>query len=375
MNNLTKYALSDLYDIASGISSTKEQAGHGAPFLSFSTVFNNYFLPSELPDLMETSSKEQEIFSIKEGDVFFTRTSETVDELAMSSVAIKEYPSATFSGFLKRLRPKMDGLVYPKFMAFYFRSSYFRKLIDCNTIMTLRASFNEDIFSFLNVYLPNFSVQKEIGDFLYHLEVKTQLNSRINDNLEQQLKCIYEYEFIQNADKAWRTVLLTDIAQLYQPQTISSKDLIPNGSYYVYGANGIIGKYNLFNHKDCEIAVACRGVCGAVTMTLPNSWITGNAMVVSPKKLFPYKEFLYYTLLKKNIAYLASGSVQSQLTRENMSIYPVVLPPLDKLSKFEQLAKCFRNKMIQLSYENKKLIRMRDWLLPMLMNGQATIKA
>ena len=98
-------------------------------------------------------------------------------------------------------------------------------------------------------------------------------------------------------------------------------------------------------------------------------------MVVSPKKLFPYKEFLYYTLLKKNIAYLASGSVQSQLTRENMSIYPVVLPPLDKLSKFEQLAKCFRNKMIQLSYENKKLIRMRDWLLPMLMNGQATIEA
>ena len=183
MNKLTKYALSDLYDIASGISSTKEQAGHGAPFLSFGTVFNNYFLPSELPDLMETSSKEQEIFSIKEGDVFFTRTSETVDELAMSSVALKEYPCATFSGFLKRLRPKMEGLVYPKFMAFYFRSGYFRKLIDCNTIMTLRASFNEDIFSFLNVYLPNYSVQKKIGDFLYRLEVKTQLNSRINDNL------------------------------------------------------------------------------------------------------------------------------------------------------------------------------------------------
>ena len=115
--------------------------------------------------------------------MFFTRTSENVDELAMSSVALKEYPRATFSGFLKRLRPKMEDLVYPKFMAFYFRSSYFRKLIDCNTIMTLRASFNEDIFSFLNVYLPNYSVQKKIGDFLYHLEVKIQLNSRINDNL------------------------------------------------------------------------------------------------------------------------------------------------------------------------------------------------
>lgn len=227
----------------------------------------------------------------------------------------------------------------------------------------------------LEIDLPSINEQSRIANIFQSIDRKISINATINDNLEQQLKCIYEYEFIQNADKAWRTVVLTDIAQLYQPQTISSKDLIPNGSYYVYGANGIIGKYNLFNHKDCEIAVACRGVCGAVTMTLPNSWITGNAMVVSPKKLFPYKEFLYYTLLKKNIAYLASGSVQSQLTRENMSIYPVVLPPLDKLSKFEQLAKCFRNKMIQLSYENKKLIRMRDWLLPMLMNGQATIEA
>lgn len=183
MNNLTKYALSDLYDIASGISSTKEQAGHGAPFLSFSTVFNNFFLPNELSDLMETSKKEQEIFSIKEGDVFFTRTSETVDELAMSSVALKTYPRATYSGFLKRLRPKRQGVTYPKFMAFYFRSNYFRKLIDCNTIMTLRASFNEDIFSFLNVYLPDYNVQKKIGDFLFRLEEKRLQNIKINDNL------------------------------------------------------------------------------------------------------------------------------------------------------------------------------------------------
>lgn len=48
MSKITKYALSDLYEMSSGISSTKEQAGHGAPFVSFGTVFNNYFLPEEL---------------------------------------------------------------------------------------------------------------------------------------------------------------------------------------------------------------------------------------------------------------------------------------------------------------------------------------
>ena len=72
MSRITKYALSDLYEMSSGISSTKEQAGHGAPFVSFSTVFNNYFLPDELFDLMDTNEKEQEIYSIKSNKVINT---------------------------------------------------------------------------------------------------------------------------------------------------------------------------------------------------------------------------------------------------------------------------------------------------------------
>ena len=68
-------------------------------------------------------------------------------------------------------------------MAFYLRSSYFRKVIINNTIMTLRASFNEDIFSFLKVYLPPLEKQKVIGDFLFSIEEKINLNKQINDNL------------------------------------------------------------------------------------------------------------------------------------------------------------------------------------------------
>ena len=183
MNKLHKYAFSELYDMTSGISSTKEQAGHGAPFASFSTVFNNFFLPNELTDLMDTSECEQETYSIKKGDILITRTSETVDELAMSCVALKDYPKATSSGFVKRLRPKTTGIAYDKYMGFFLRSKYFRKVINNNTTMTLRASFNEDIFSFLDLYLPDYEEQVKIGDMLYNLEKKIQLNSKINDNL------------------------------------------------------------------------------------------------------------------------------------------------------------------------------------------------
>ncbi len=186
MNNLKKYAFADLYDMASGISSTKDQAGHGAPFVSFSTVFNNYFLPDELPDLMDTSEKEQEIYSIKEGDILITRTSETIDELAMSCVATKDYPKATYSGFTKRLRPKTEGIAYSKYLAFYLRGYLFRKAVTNNAFMTLRASFNEDIFSFLNLHLPDYEQQVKIGDLFYLIEQKIQLNKKINDNLSHQ---------------------------------------------------------------------------------------------------------------------------------------------------------------------------------------------
>lgn len=197
MSKLHKYAFADLYNMTSGISSTKEQAGHGAPFVSFSTVFNNYFLPDELPELMDTSEREQEAYSIKKGDILITRTSETVDELAMSCVALKDYPRATYSGFVKRLRPKTTGIAYDKYMAFFLRSKYFRKVINSNTIMTLRASFNEDIFSFLTLYLPDYEEQVKIGDMLYNMERKIIVNKKINDNLEQQAKLLYDFWFTQ----------------------------------------------------------------------------------------------------------------------------------------------------------------------------------
>ena len=88
MSRITKYALSDLYEMSSGISSTKEQAGHGAPFVSFSTVFNNYFLPDELFDLMDTNEKEQEIYSIKAGDVLITRTSELSKRFSQRRISL-----------------------------------------------------------------------------------------------------------------------------------------------------------------------------------------------------------------------------------------------------------------------------------------------
>ena len=110
MKKIKKYKFDELYKMESGISTKAEQSGKGYPFVSFKCVYDDYFLPDELKDLMDTSDAEKEKYSIKKGDILLTRTSETIDELGISSVALKDYKNATYSGFLKRLRPKKMNL-------------------------------------------------------------------------------------------------------------------------------------------------------------------------------------------------------------------------------------------------------------------------
>lgn len=174
--------LEDIYQFSSGLSKSSEYFGEGYPFLSFTTIFNNYFLPDELEDLVESTDKEQKTCSILKGDVFLTRTSETLDELGMSSVALKDYPKATFNGFTKRLRPKKEKIIYPLYAAYYFRSTLFRNYINSMASMTTRASLNNNILSKLPIFYPNYNEQIKIGKILYSIDKKININIEINNN-------------------------------------------------------------------------------------------------------------------------------------------------------------------------------------------------
>ena len=89
----------ELYASSSGLSKSADQFGYGFPFLSYSDIFHNYYIQSELTTLVNSTDKDRKTCSIKRGDVFLTRTSETTDELGMSCVALKDIPNATFNGF------------------------------------------------------------------------------------------------------------------------------------------------------------------------------------------------------------------------------------------------------------------------------------
>lgn len=414
MSKLHKYAFADLYDMTSGISSTKEQAGHGAPFVSFSTVFNNYFLPDELPDLMDTSEREQETYSIKKGDILITRTSETVDELAMSCVALKDYPRATYSGFVKRLRPKTTGIAYDKYMAFFLRSKYFRKVINSNTIMTLRASFNEDIFSFLTLYLPDYEEQVKIGDMLYNMERKISVNKKINDNLEQQAKLLYDYWFTQfdfpdengkpyrasggqmewndtlkrNIPIGWRVAPFLEVASwesnsqppksefIYEPREgyvrfIQNRDY-DSSAHKTYipltKSLSIVDRYDILMDKYGDAGAVRYGIEGAFNVAL------GKINVHDKNHREYVRSFLASDGIYNYLHNSCMASTRASLNESNLAMLNIAIPDEPIVAKYEELLRKMRDIILKNNDETAKLIELRDWLLPMLMNGQASVE-
>ena len=135
---------------------------------------------------------------------------------------------------------------------------------------------------------------------------------------------------VQTVPTGWEEKSVCDICNVYQPQTISSKDLIPDGKYTVFGANGIIGRYNSYNHEKSEVLVTCRGAtCGSINKSLPFSWINGNAMVVSPKdENIISKDYLYHFLAATDFTYFITGAAQPQITRVGLSSLKISYPPL-----------------------------------------------
>jgi type I restriction enzyme S subunit len=126
--------------------------------------------------------------------------------------------------------------------------------------------------------------------------------------------------------EGWQTTTLGDVCHVYQPETISQKQLKP-GEFRVYGANGQIGWHNAFNHDARQLILGCRGSCGTVHFTEPRSWINGNAMVVQPTDGLIDIDFLAYAMKGGiDLRDAITGTAQPQITRTSLTPIAISFP-------------------------------------------------
>ena len=364
---LTEYSLSSLYKMDSGISSSPEQAGHGYPFISFSTIFNNIILPETIVDLMDTSEKERQIYSIKCGDILITRTSETIDELAMSSVALKDYPGATFSGFAKRLRP-ISSLTYPKFMAFLLRSTYFRKIVNYKAIMTLRASFNEEIFSYIKVLLPSYDDQVKIGDFCFDIYSKKIINGKIIEALEEYGEEIYD--FLLSNPNLCETKKVGDLVEITTGKEFANFGG-KQGKYRFFSCSKDVLWCDQFAFDADSVIVSTHGDFHADHVRGKFNAYTCDSVLTPFDSL---ERGIIYFAIKKYLPVLqkgSNGSIIKFIGKKEIMNIPVLIPNNKKLAiELNNIICKIENKII----ENKKANEQIDYFFPLLLNGQLKLK-
>ncbi len=296
---------------------------------------------------------------------------------------------------------QVDTKHNPKFIYYaLYRDDFFEHMMKGSKGTKMPRGDKTQIMDFT---IPNIDRIKEdkIANILSSFDSKIELNNKINKELEAMAKTLYDYWFVQfdfpdengkpykssggkmvynqelkrEIPEGWDVKDLEEICEIYQPQTISEKEMIKDGKYFVFGANGIVGMYDKYNHEDSEVTITCRGnSCGTLNRTLPYSWITGNAMVVRFKDDKIHNEYLMQLLSWTKMDNVITGSAQPQITRTNLAPLKILIPKNNILDNFSQKMEFNINLQLKNIEQNQELAKLRDWLLPMLMNGQVRVK-
>lgn len=263
----------------------------------------------------------------KEGDIAFADASEDTNEVAKVVEFYNLDGKKVVCGLHTIHGRNNNGQTAKGFLGYCFSSTVFHNQIRRIAQGTKIYSINTRNFSEVFVGLPSMNEQQKIATLLRLMDERIATQNKIIEKLETLIKGIRNNIISKIKGDC---IVLQDIADIYQPQTIASTDLTEDG-YLVYGANGIIGKYHSFNHEKEQICITCRGnTCGTVNFTEPKSWITGNAMVINTDNYAKNvnKRYLFHYLSSINFNSIISGSGQPQIVRQPLAKLKLILPVL-----------------------------------------------
>ena len=400
-----KAKLGELYEVHNGLSKARKFFGEGYPFLTFSTVFNNYFIPKQITDLVQSTEKEQESYSIRRGDVFVTRTSETSDELGMSCVALKDYPMATYNGFTKRMRP-ITNRVFPEYIGYYMRLPSFRGEFRAFSTMTTRASLrNEDLLG-LEVKLPSIEIQKQIADILSAYDDLIENNQKQIKLLEEAAQRLYKEWFVNlrfpghentkivdGVPEGWNWCKLEDAIQLDPKVTLtkermkqfvpmsalSTSSMVLDESQFTETTSNSGSK---FQNGDTLLAriTPCleNGKTAYVSGLKSDEGAVGSTeyIVMRAKTINSYMVYLLARTddFRQSAINSMSGSDGRQRVKsDKLKMLDYLHPTSELVEKFKNVEEPIFEKIYRLSKQMQQAKQARDLLLPKLMSGEVEV--
>ena len=282
-------------------------------------------------------------------------------------------------------------------------TKHFANVFVGSTVPSLRLDHITD----LDIEFPILDVQQKIASVLSALDSKIELNNRINSELEAMAKTIYDYWFVQfdfpNAigkpyktsggtmiwneelkrkiPEGWEVKDLGEIINIFDSKRIplsrgEREKKVGNIPYY--GATSVMGYVDEYIFDDDYVLIAEDGSVmdekgfPIVQFIWGKTWVNNHAHVIQAKNVIN-NEYIFYLVKTISVIQIMSGSIQLKINQENLKRVKVCVPDENTLKKFASFAIPVRKQLINAIEENQKLTELRDWLLPMLMNGQVKV--
>lgn len=421
---MKKYQLKSLIDVKRGASLAGEYYSSEGSLVRL--TLGNFkeeggFKFNTSKDNLYYTGPVKDEYILKKGDIITPLTEQVVGLLG-ATARIPESDKYVQSGDVALIKSISDEL-YEGYCYYLISSDVVRRQLSAAAQQTkIRHTSPEKIKS-CQVFLPDVSTQKKISNLLDVIDKKISLNITINDNLVQQVSDIFNYWFTQfdfpntsgkpykssGGKMIWNSIIKREIPESWSVATYdticsyengdrsenypSSDDFVERGIPFINGGaingNSIDTsslqyiskeKYNSLRAGKVskkDILLTLRGSLDKCIYSPFEISAIASALVILRAKQKIFSSYLYYSLKSQYFKQLCSnynnGSVQTNLSVDVIKRFPCIIPSSDILQKFDNYASQIDNKLLNIFEENEQLLSLRSWLLPILMNGQATI--
>ena len=292
---------------------------------------------------------------------------------------------------------RVNNTFYPKYIYFYMISSLFQAELDCRATGTTVVGLRQPELLKCKICAPDYQEQKRIADTLWCIEQKINNNEMINNNLEEQAMTLFKSWFIdyEPFDKqvltTWKYGVLGNFVEIKRggsPRPI--QNFLSNRGLHWLKISDATCISSPFVNEIKEYIIE-EGLKKTVFLKAGSLVLSNSATPGLPKILdidtcihdgwlyFPSSKFsneylyLYFKYIRNNLVALGNGSVFTNLKTDILKNYPTNLPTDDVLNKFDKIVKPIFSIILSKTRESKRLIEIRDTLLPKLMSGELDV--
>jgi type I restriction enzyme S subunit len=389
----------------------------GTPIVTVEHLGETGFTKQNLPLVSDLDKERLKKYTLIEGDIVFSR---------VGSVDRSTYVSVNEEGWLfsgRCIRVRIDqSKANPKFISFYFRQKRFKEMMKNISVGATMPSLNTSLMDNIPLNIPNLEIQSQIAKVLSDLDAKIELNNKINTELEAMAKLIYDYWFVQfdfpneegkpykssGGKMVWNEELKREIPEGWEVESLGKIGNFKNGVNYdpsnpgeiacpiinvrnisssrfflknedldiIYLRESDVRKYSV--HKG-SIIIARSGIPGATRLIsdmAENTLYCGFAIHFELENLnLKIPVFFYLKSIEQQIQSGSGGTILKNVNQATLNDLKISLPKENTIiDHFNNQIEPLFNKINLIQIENQKLSELRDWLLPMLMNGQVKVK-